>query len=78
MCVLNQIDRFDLAIDAIDRVPQLQDIGSHAREEFKNSIIRHHQYIRTHGEDMPEITEWTWTAVPSPAERPAENSRNRG
>jgi xylulose-5-phosphate/fructose-6-phosphate phosphoketolase len=69
MCVLNQIDRFDLAIDAIDRVPQLQDIGSHAREEFKNSIIRHHQYIRTHGEDMPEITEWTWTVASGTADR---------
>ncbi|NKG22034.1 phosphoketolase family protein [Paeniglutamicibacter terrestris] len=70
MCVLNQIDRFNLAIDVIDRVPRLQDISSHVREELKNKLIEHRQYIRTHGEDMPEIRNWQWSANPGAADQP--------
>ncbi|MCW2134182.1 phosphoketolase [Arthrobacter sp. VKM Ac-2550] len=75
MCVLNQIDRFSLAIDVIDRVPRLKDIAAHVREELKNKLIEHRQYIRTHGEDMPEIRNWQWAAVPGPANRPADEAR---
>lgn len=64
MCVLNQLDRFNLAIDVIDRVPRLKDVSAHVREELKNKLIEHRQYIRTHGEDMPEIRNWEWTAAP--------------
>jgi xylulose-5-phosphate/fructose-6-phosphate phosphoketolase len=70
MCVLNQIDRFNLAIDVIDRVPRLQDISAHVREELKNKLIEHRQYIRTHGEDMPEIRNWQWSANPGAADQP--------
>ena len=56
-----QMDRFDLAIDAIDRLPQLGSRAGHAREALKNKLIEHHHYVRTYGEDMPEIREWTWT-----------------
>ncbi|MHA7276461.1 phosphoketolase family protein [Arthrobacter sp. Hz1] len=62
MCVMNQIDRFNLAIDVIDRVPRLRDISSHVREELKDKLITHHQYIRTAGEDLPEVRNWQWTA----------------
>ncbi|MHA7155732.1 phosphoketolase family protein [Arthrobacter sp. TMN-50] len=62
MCVVNQIDRFNLAIDVIDRVPRLRDISSHARESLKDKLIAHHQYIRTAGEDLPEVRNWQWTA----------------
>ena len=62
MCVMNQIDRFNLAIDAIDRVPRLRDISSHVREELKDKLIAHHQYIRAAGEDLPEVRNWQWTA----------------
>lgn len=62
MCVMNQIDRFNLAIDVIDRVPRLRDISSHVREELKDKLIAHHQYIRTAGEDLPEVRNWRWTA----------------
>ncbi len=73
MCVLNQIDRFNLAINAIDRVPRLKDISAHVREELKNKLIEHHQYIRVHGDDMPEIKSWQWNAAPGPAnQRPNE------
>ncbi|MFJ6284741.1 phosphoketolase [Pseudarthrobacter oxydans] len=66
MCVLNQLDRFNLAIDVIDRVPRLNNVSAHVREELKNKLIEHRQYIRTHGEDMPEIRNWEWTSAPGP------------
>jgi xylulose-5-phosphate/fructose-6-phosphate phosphoketolase len=72
MCVLNRIDRFDLAIDVIDRVPRLQPTSAHRREELRNKLIEHRQYVRTHGEDMPEIRDWQWSSTPGPIKR-AEN-----
>jgi xylulose-5-phosphate/fructose-6-phosphate phosphoketolase len=60
MAVMNQIDRFHLAIDAIDRVPRLQQIAAHQRQELRNLLSQHQQYIRVHGEDMPEIRDWKW------------------
>ncbi|MDN4643942.1 phosphoketolase family protein [Arthrobacter sp. PsM3] len=74
MCVLNQLDRFNLAIDVIDRVPRLKDISAHVREELKNKLIEHRQYIRVHGEDMPEIRNWEWTSAPGPANVPADEA----
>lgn len=62
MCVMNQIDRFNLAIDVIDRVPRLRDVSSHAREELKDKLITHHQYIRAAGQDLPEVRNWQWSA----------------
>ena len=60
MCVLNQIDRFNLAIDVIDRVPRLGPRAAYAREALKTKLIEHRHYVSTHGEDMPEIREWAW------------------
>lgn len=67
MCVLNSIDRFSLASDVLDRVPRLRDVGAHAREDFRNAIIRHRQYIRTHGEDLPEVRDWEWSTAAGPS-----------
>ncbi|MDX3770680.1 phosphoketolase family protein [Streptomyces sp. AK08-01B] len=78
MCVLNRIDRFDLAIDVIDRVPRLQGISAHRREELRNKLIEHRHYVRTHGEDLPEVRDWQWSAVPgpnTPAEKPQATAR---
>ncbi|MDQ1288559.1 MAG: xylulose-5-phosphate/fructose-6-phosphate phosphoketolase [Actinomycetota bacterium] len=61
MCVMNQIDRYHLAIDAIDRMPQLGDRGSHARQQLQDKLIRHRQYIRAVGEDPAEILQWSWS-----------------
>jgi xylulose-5-phosphate/fructose-6-phosphate phosphoketolase len=66
MCVLNGIDRFDLAADVIDRVPRLQEIAAHARDRLRNKLIEHRQYVRTHGEDLPEIRDWQWTGQAGP------------
>jgi xylulose-5-phosphate/fructose-6-phosphate phosphoketolase len=60
MCVLNEIDRFHLAIDVIDRVPRLANAASHLRQELLNKLTDHSRYVRAHGEDMPEIRQWRW------------------
>ncbi|MBS1824905.1 MAG: phosphoketolase family protein [Acidobacteria bacterium] len=60
MAVLNQIDRFHLATDVIDRVPRLIAVAAHLRQELRNLLIRHKHYIEARGEDMPEITDWRW------------------
>ncbi len=65
MTVLNQLDRFNLAMDVIDRVPRLQATSGHARETLKNKLIEHRVYVRSHGEDMPEIQHWQWGAAGS-------------
>jgi len=56
----NEVDRFTLAIDAIDRIPRLQKIGAHAKERFRNRQIQCRSYAYQHGIDSPEITGWKW------------------
>ncbi len=56
----NQIDRFSIAIDCIDRVPKLQVAGAHAKERLKNRQIECRQYAYTHGIDLPEVVKWRW------------------
>jgi xylulose-5-phosphate/fructose-6-phosphate phosphoketolase len=60
MTVLNQLDRYDLAIDAIDRVPGLQAHAGQAREWLRDKLIEHRRYVREHGEDLPEVQQWQW------------------
>jgi xylulose-5-phosphate/fructose-6-phosphate phosphoketolase len=56
----NETDRFTLAIDAIDRIPRLQKIGAHAKEQFRNRQMECRAYAYKNGIDMPEITGWRW------------------
>ena len=60
LAIQNQIDRFSLAIDVIDRVPALQVAGAHAKEELRNRQIDCQQYAYEHGIDKPEIEQWKW------------------
>jgi len=60
MCVVNDLDRFHLAQDVIDRVPQLGERAAYAKQAIRDKLIEHKQYIAQHGDDMPEITGWTW------------------
>ncbi|MBY0357280.1 MAG: phosphoketolase family protein [Candidatus Obscuribacterales bacterium] len=60
MVVLNDLDRFHLAIDVIDRVPKLKYTAAHVKQLLRNKILDHKQYIEKHGEDMPEIRNWKW------------------
>jgi xylulose-5-phosphate/fructose-6-phosphate phosphoketolase len=67
ICVMNGIDRYDLAVDVIDRVPRLRTIGAHARDRLRDQLIEHRQYVHTHGEDLPEIRNWQWSGGRGPA-----------
>jgi len=62
LAIQNQIDRFSLAIDVIDRVPTLQVAGAHAKETLRNMQIKSQNYAYEHGVDMPELDQWTWPA----------------
>jgi len=60
LAILNQVDRFNLVIDVIDRVPGLTLRAAHLKEEMKNNLIDNLAYAHTHGTDSPEITHWVW------------------
>lgn len=60
MCVLNDLDRFHLVADVIDRVPKLGYIAAYTKQVIRDKLINHKQYIRQYGQDMPEIRNWTW------------------
>ena len=60
LAINNQTDRFSLAIDAIDRIPKLQRIGAHAKEEFRDSQIACRRHAYEYGIDSPEISNWKW------------------
>ncbi|SMF94577.1 xylulose-5-phosphate/fructose-6-phosphate phosphoketolase [Methylomagnum ishizawai] len=60
LAINNQIDRFSLAIDVIDRVPRLHVAGAHAKEKFKNRQLACRHYAYAHGTDLPEVADWRW------------------
>ncbi len=60
MTVLNDLDRFHLVMDAIDRLPRTGDQGSRLKQQLMDKLREHSAYIREHGQDMPEIRNWQW------------------
>ncbi len=60
MVVLNDLDRFHLVMDVIDRVPKLQRIGAQVKQAMRDKRLEHKQYIREYGDDMPEVRDWKW------------------
>ncbi len=60
MCVLNEIDRYHLVSDVIDRVPSLGYHAAYTKQWVRDQLIEHHNYIREHGDDMPSIRNWVW------------------
>jgi xylulose-5-phosphate/fructose-6-phosphate phosphoketolase len=61
MTVLNDLDRFHLVMDVIDRVPTLGSRAAHLRQTMRDKLTEHREYIERYGEDMPEVREWSWT-----------------
>jgi xylulose-5-phosphate/fructose-6-phosphate phosphoketolase len=60
MVVLNELDRFHLAIEAIERAAGMQTKGAVAKQAYQAKLTEHHRYIREHGEDMPDVQNWRW------------------
>ena len=60
MVMLNDLDRFHLVMDVIDRVPSLGSKAAHVRQAMVDERLRHRQYTRDHGQDSPDINTWTW------------------
>ena len=60
LAIINQVDRFNLVIDVIHRVPRLQTKAAHLKERMKNEIILNLSYAHEHGTDRPEIANWVW------------------
>ena len=65
MAVRNQIDRFDLMFDAVDRVPRFAHLAPHIKQLVRDKLIDHREYIERVGDDMPEIRNWTWSGTSS-------------
>ena len=74
MVVLNDLDRFHLVGDVIDRVPKLGSRAAYAKQYIRNRLIDHKNYIYEHGEDLPEIRNWKWSLGKS---RPAKKSTRK-
>ena len=60
MVVRNDLDRFHLVLDVLERVPGLAARTSGLAERLRDRLIDHHHHVRTHGEDLPEIRDWAW------------------
>jgi xylulose-5-phosphate/fructose-6-phosphate phosphoketolase len=61
MTVRNDLDRFHLAGDVIDRVPRLQPVAAYAKQALRDRLIEHRRYVQEQGEDLPEIRNWKWS-----------------
>src|SRR2546427_5107267 len=66
MVVRNDLDRFHLAIDVIDRVPSLGSVAAYAKQTFRDKLVEHQAYIREHGDDLPEVRDWRWGQASNP------------
>jgi xylulose-5-phosphate/fructose-6-phosphate phosphoketolase len=60
MAVQNDLDRFHLYADAVQRIPKLQERAAYVKQFVRDKLVDHTRYITTYGEDMPEIREWVW------------------
>jgi xylulose-5-phosphate/fructose-6-phosphate phosphoketolase len=60
MTVMNDLDRYHLAGDVVDRTPRLQRVGAHFKQFLRDKLVEHKQYVHEHGDDMPEVKNWSW------------------
>ncbi len=64
MTMLNDLDRFHLVMDAVDRLPQTGDQGIYLKQQLKDKLVEHKLYITKNGQDLPEIRDWQWKESP--------------
>jgi xylulose-5-phosphate/fructose-6-phosphate phosphoketolase len=65
MTVLNDLDRFHLVMDVIDRLPQTAEQGMYLKQALKDKLVEHREYICKSGQDLPEVRNWKWGASDS-------------
>ena len=65
MVVMNDLDRFHLVVDVIDRVPALGPRAAYAKQSLRDKLLEHREFIERHGEDLPEIRNWKWNPARS-------------
>ncbi|MEG4118836.1 phosphoketolase family protein [Microcoleus sp. N9_B4] len=81
MVVINDLDRFHLVRDVLDRVPKLSSVAAYGKQAIRDKLIEHRQYINEHGDDMPEIRDWQWPhagAVASEAPKETKDPTTTG
>ncbi|MEG4964407.1 MULTISPECIES: phosphoketolase family protein [unclassified Microcoleus] len=81
MVVINDLDRFHLVGDVLDRVPKLSSVAAYGKQAIRDKLIEHRQYINEHGDDMPEIRDWQWShagAVSSEAPKETKDPTTTG
>jgi xylulose-5-phosphate/fructose-6-phosphate phosphoketolase len=76
MVVLNDLDRFHLVIDVVDRLPGLGSRSAYVKQAMRERLIEHRAYISEHGDDMPEIRGWRWGASRSAERRTSTEGDN--
>jgi xylulose-5-phosphate/fructose-6-phosphate phosphoketolase len=76
MVVLNNLDRFSLANDVIDRVPMLAARAAYAKQTIRDKLLEHKHYIAEHGDDLPEIANWRWGRGGAAPARPDTSADN--
>ena len=77
MVVMNDLDRFHLVMDVIDRLPQLGSSAAYLQKLLRDKLLEHKAYVHEHGEDMPEIQHWKWGAGSSLVSAPKKKSGRR-
>jgi xylulose-5-phosphate/fructose-6-phosphate phosphoketolase len=70
MTVLNDLDRFHLAVDAVDRLLVPRPAHAYFKQLMRDKLIEHRHHVNSHGDDMPEVKDWRWDAAPDPARTP--------
>jgi xylulose-5-phosphate/fructose-6-phosphate phosphoketolase len=76
MCVMNELDRFHLVADVIDRSPRLGAKAAYAKQAIRDRLIEHNEYIRRYGDDMPDIAGWQWGRTAATAGQTSTESDN--